>query len=126
MAAKRRHMESTNRQLSQLLLASEGTAAGKRPRTEEAGIVVPPNVPMESVDSLNANGAFVFPIGNAAEGAAFVAQLRVCTNDWFHTNFKLMLDEPARLPLNPSFVPTESQPNPGQGTGCIQFRKIVA
>ena len=98
-------MESTNRQLSQLLLASEGTAAGKRPRTEEAGIVVPPNVPMESVDSLNANGAFVFPIGNAAQGAAFIAKLRQCTNAWFQTNFKLMLDEPLEVMFKMSKPP---------------------
>lgn len=112
MAEKRKHiMESANGRLSQLLLAYEGTAAGKRPRTEEAGIVLPPNVPMESVDSLNANGAFVFPIGNAAEGAAFVAQLRVCTNDWFHTNFKLMLDEPLPVMFKIAKPPYAAKPD---------------
>lgn len=79
------------------------------PRTEASGVVRMPLVPMESGASLDTNGAFVFKIGSAAEGAAFIAQLRGCTNAWFQTNFKLMLDEPLEVMFRTAKEPFEAK-----------------
>lgn len=96
-----------------MMLASEETSTGKReratPRTYESGRVLPAAVPMESADSLDFNGASVFPIlQTPLKGAQFVVQLRQCTNAWFHANFKKMLDEPLEVMFKdakPPFAP---------------------
>jgi hypothetical protein len=74
-------------------------------RTFESGLVKRPLVPMESGASLDANGAFVFPVGSAVEGAAFIVQLRNGTNAWFGKNFKLMLDKPLPVMFRASKPP---------------------
>lgn len=68
-----------------------------------------PCVPMESTDSLNSNGAFVFPVRTPTDG--FTSHIRQCTNDWFHANFKLMLDEPLPVMFKGSKPPYAPKPD---------------
>lgn len=95
--------------LSKLLLVSEDTAV-KRRRNEESGVVKRAATPMEAMQSLNDNGAFVFPVGGAAEGAAFIARLRECTNTWFQTNLKIMLDNPLGVMFKAAKTPFAEKP----------------
>ena len=95
--------------LYNLMLDSKSTTSNP-PRSAASGVVKPPAIPMESAGSLNANGAFVFPVGNAAEGAAFITRLRNCTNTWFATNLKKMLDEPLPTMFKASKEPYAGKP----------------
>lgn len=68
-----------------------------------------PIVPMESAQSLDVNGAFVFSMHLPAQD--FVKDLRECANNWFHTNLKLMLDEPLPVMFHSAEEPFTPKPD---------------
>ena len=76
----------------------------KRARTVATGVVLPPRDTV-GLKSLNANGVATFPFDNI-KGKAFVTQLRRCTNDWFQSNFRLMLDNGTSTMLQDATVRT--------------------
>lgn len=57
---------------------------------------VVPALSTEGIESLDANGVVTFPL--CTNFNATIAQLRDCTNNWFHTNLALMLREPVVKP----------------------------
>ncbi len=81
-----------------------GTQVGEKrkkkpPRTVESGLVKLKAT--QNKDSLNLNGVLSMPLPTAIDSPAFLSALGASTNNWFHTNFELMLDfsshEPGHL-----------------------------